>query len=178
MSHLLVGKRCCFTDLGGEDGAKEWMEMEQHWGRRVTTQALTQSSPQSRRSPWAAVRCLECEGVYRVHRVWVRKKTLTLALDVVGGCVVVLTLFLSRSHFCLVFSRCTSEAGVLLTEGKVKCESRPRPCGPPGLSPLRILLALPHRQVGIKGRPPLSRPRAFPLSGFSVLAPVLLARSL
>lgn len=30
MSHLLVGKRCCFTDLGGEDGAKEWMEREQH----------------------------------------------------------------------------------------------------------------------------------------------------
>lgn len=181
MSHLLVGKHCCFTDLGGEDGAKEWMEREQHWGRRVTTQALTQSSPQSRRSPWAAVRYLGCEGVYRVHRGWVREKTLTLALDGVGGCVVVLTLFLSRSHFwchCLVFSRRTSEAGVLLTEGKVKCEFRPCPCGPPGLSPLWILLALPHRQMGIRGRPPLSRPRAFPLSGLSVLAPVLLARSL
>lgn len=182
MSYLLVGKRCCFTDLGGEDGAKEWMEREQHWGRRVTTQALTQSSPQSRHSPRAAVSCLGCEGVYHgVHRVWVREKTLTLALDGVGGCVVVLTLFLSRSHFCclcLVFSRCTSEAGVLLTEGKVKCESRPCPCGPPGLSPLWILLALPHRQMGIRGRPPLSRPRAFPLSGLSVLAPVLLARSL
>lgn len=88
------------------------------------------------------------------------------------GC---LDFFLSRSHFLchyLVFTRHASEAGVLLTEGKVKCESRPR-----GLSPLWILLALPHRQIGIRGRPPLSRPRAFPLSGLSVLAPVLPARS-
>lgn len=120
----------------------------------MTTLALTQSSPQSRHSPQAAVRCLGCEGVHRgVQRVWTREKTLALALDGVGGRMVVLTLFLSRSHFLchyLVFTRQASEAGVLPTEGKVKCEPRPHLCGPTGLSPLWILLALPHRQMGIR----------------------------
>lgn len=120
----------------------------------MTTLALTQSSPQSRHSPRAAVRCLGCEGVHRgVQRVWAREKTLALALDGVGGRMVILTLFLSRSHFLchyLVFTRQASEAGVLPTEGKVKCEPRPHLCGPTGLSPLWILLALPHRQMGIR----------------------------
>lgn len=105
-------------------------------------------------SPRAAVRCLGCEGVHRgVQRAWVREKTLALALDGVGGRMVVLTLFLSRSHFLcryLVCTRQASEAGVLPAEGKVKCEPKPRLCGPPGLSPLWILLALPHRQMGIR----------------------------
>lgn len=120
----------------------------------MTTLALTQSSPQSRHSPRAAVRCLGCEGVHRgVQRVWTREKTLALALDGVGGRMVILTLFLSRSHFLchyLVFTRQASEAGVLPTEGKVKYEPRPHLCGPTGLSPLWILLALPHRQMGIR----------------------------
>lgn len=91
------------------------------------------------------------ERVYcGVQGVRIRGPTLTLALNGVGKWVVVFILFLLRCNFLCcysVFTRNVSEAGVLFTEDKVKCESRPCLCGLAGLSP-HWIVALPHEQMG------------------------------